>query len=104
MRAGLAFVVSMLLTTCSNTPKVPQSAIDDAYCQKFVVRPAEQSISTMQAAMDAVAKAQPGAASRAAADSVRVTGPAILRQDYLNCMSDRGYSATEAAMIGHLTP
>ena len=89
-----------VLPACSRTP---QSAIDNAYCQEMV-RQAEHGTSTMAAGMQALAAAQPGAVTGAAAAAVEATAPAIHRQQYLNCMNDRGYGAAEAAAIGHLTP
>jgi len=82
---------------------MPQSMIDDAYCQG-VVRQAEHATSVMAAGMEALAEAKPGPVTRAAAAAVGVAAPAIYRQQYLNCMNDRGYSTAEAAVIGHLTP
>ena len=95
--AGVAFLT---LAACSS---VPQSAIDNAYCQNLV-RQAAHSVSTAAAGTESLAQTWPGPRTRAVADAVKATAPAILRQIYLNCMDDRGYGAAEAVAIGQLTP
>jgi len=100
-----ALLVAFLLSSCGgvapNAP--PQSQIDNAYCQEMV-RHAGYGASTVAAAAESLAQTRPGPVTRAAADAAKATAPAILRQTYLNCMDNRGYSAAEAEAIGHLTP
>jgi hypothetical protein len=95
--AGVAFLT---LAACNS---VPQSAIDNAYCQNMV-RQAAHSASTVTAGIESLAQTRPGPRARAVADAVKATAPAMLRQTYLNCMDNRGYSVAEALAIGQLTP
>ena len=100
-----ALLVVFLLSSCGGVaPNAPsQSEIDNAYCQDMM-RQAEHATSMNAAVMQNLAQTQPGPVTRAAADAAKTTAPVILRQTYLNCMDNRGYSAAEAAAIGHLTP
>jgi hypothetical protein len=68
-----------------------------------MVRQAAHSVSTVAAAMQGLSQTQP-AGARIATNTIDAVGPAILRQTYLNCMDDRGYSVAEALAIGQLTP